>query len=201
MRGGGPPMTKFLGTMAPTVPSHAPTLTIAPVVSNAPTAFYRQHRTVEAPAIDEREFRPAWRVKTKLMLLVECGRIDRHQLEAAMAFKGWCEVIGRQRTSAWLAVRVDGGRRPEGLVSEHQIDAARRLAGATTALGRERIRLLHWALIDDLPWIEIGRRIRLRPRTAIVRVVEAIAGLALWRAGQPVPSAPVTRLRIEPRRW
>jgi hypothetical protein len=88
-------------------------------LSIAPTTFYRQHHVVEAPAIDEREFRPAWRVKTKLMLLVECSRIDRRQLEAAMAFKGWCEVIGRQRTSAWLAVRVDGGRRPEGLVSEH----------------------------------------------------------------------------------
>jgi hypothetical protein len=55
-------------------------------VSNGPSAFYRQHHVVEAPAIDEREFRPAWRVKTKLMLLIETGRIDRRQLEAAAAF-------------------------------------------------------------------------------------------------------------------
>jgi hypothetical protein len=54
---------------------------------------------VEAPAIDEREFRPAWRVKTKLMLLREFGRIARRQLEAAVSFKSWCEAIGRQRRS------------------------------------------------------------------------------------------------------
>jgi hypothetical protein len=197
-RGGGPTITKSL-RMAPILaPSPTPP---APAVSNAPTAFYRQHHRVEAPAIDEREFRPAWRVKTKLMLLLECDRIDRRQLEAATAFKGWCEAIGRQRTSTWLAVRVDSGRRPDGLITTNQIDAAGRLADATRTLGRERIRLLHWSLIDDLPWIEIGKRIGLHQRTAIVRVVEAIAALALWRAGEPVPPAPVTRLRIEPRRW
>jgi len=129
----------------------SPTTALRPLafvpLSNAPTTFYRQHHVVEAPAIDEREFRPAWRVKTKLMLLVECGRIDRRQFEVAMAFKGWCEVIGRQRTSAWLAMRVDGGRRPEGLVTTHQIDAARRLHNASLALGRERMALLYWAAI------------------------------------------------------
>jgi hypothetical protein len=192
--------TKSSGLAASVPLSPVPSSVPAPVC-NSPSVYFRQHQTVEAPVIDEREFRPAWRVKTKLMLLVECGRIDRRQLEAAMAFKGWCEVIGRQRTSAWLAVRVDGGRRPEGLVSEHQIDAARRLAGVTTALRGERIRLLHWALVDDLPWTELGKRIGLSSRTTTCRVVEAIAALTLWRAGEPVPAAPVTRLRIEPGRW
>jgi hypothetical protein len=175
----------------------------APVLSgsNGPTAFYRQHHVVEAPGIDEREFRPAWRVKTKLMLLVEFGRIDRRQLEAAAAFKGWCEAIGHQRTSTWLGLRVDGGRWPDGPVTVRQLDCARRLHDASEALGAERARLLIWALVDDLPWTEIGKRLRLSTKTATCRAVEAIAALALWRSDRPVPPAPVNRMRIEPGRW
>ena len=135
------------------------------------------------------------------MLLIETGRIDRRQLEAAAAFKGWCEAVGRQRTSAWLAVRVDSGRCPEGLISTYQIDAACRLHDASQALGTERARLLVWALVDDLPWTEIGKRLRLSTKTATCRAVEAIAALALWRSDRPVPPAPVNRMRIEPGRW
>jgi hypothetical protein len=161
-------------------------------LSNAPSGFYRQHHVVEARAIDEREFRPAWRIKTKLMLLLECERIDRRQLEAGLAFRGWCEAIGRQRTSAWLAVRVDGGRRPDGLVTPHQIDAAHHLHNASLALGRERMKLLYWTIVDNLPWNRLGPRLELSTKTATGRAVEAVAALALWHAGETVPPAPVT---------
>jgi hypothetical protein len=170
-------------------------------VSNAPSAFYRQHHVVEAPAINEREFRPAWRVKSRLILLVEYERIDRRQLEAAVAFKGWCEAVGRLKSSTWLAVRVDGGRSPENLIAPNQLDAARRLDAARLALGRDRIKLLFWAIVDELPWDRIAQRLGLSGKTATCRAVEAIAALALWRAGQPVPPAPVNRRRIEPGRW
>lgn len=185
-------------------PALSPTAAVAPqslAFSNAPTDFYRQHHTVEAPAIDEREFRPGWRVKTKLMLLLETGRIDRRQFEAAAAFKGWCEAVGRQRTSTWLAVRVDGGRRPEGLISTHQIDSARRLHDAGMALGRDRVKLLFWVIVDDLAWNRLGPRLGVSTKTATWRAVEAIDALALWRAGELVPPAPVIRPRIEPGRW
>jgi hypothetical protein len=98
-------------------------------------------------------------------------------------------------------VRVDSGRCPEGLISTYQIDAACRLHDASQALGTERARLLVWALVDDLPWTEIGKRLRLSTKTATCRAVEAIAALELWRADLPVPPAPVTRPRIEPGRW
>jgi len=88
------------------------------------------------------------------MMLLECARIDHGKLEAAAAFKHWCETMGRQRTSPWLAVRVDGGRRPNGLITTGQIDAARRLAGAVV-LGRERVKLLHWVLCDGLQWNQL----------------------------------------------
>jgi hypothetical protein len=33
---------------------------------SAPTALYRQHHDVEAPHVDDRHFRQAWRVLTRL---------------------------------------------------------------------------------------------------------------------------------------
>jgi hypothetical protein len=82
-----------------------------------------------------------------------------------------------------------------------KLDAARRLRDAGLALGKTRAKLLIWTLVDDLPWTEIGKRLRLSTKTATGRAVEAIAALALWRADSPVPPAPVTRPRIEPGRW
>jgi hypothetical protein len=118
------------------------------------------------------------------MLLLECERIGRRELEAPVAFRGWCEVIGRQRTSAWLAVRVDGGRRPEGLVTAHQIDAAHRLHNTSVALARERMKLLYWTIVDDLPWTRLGPRLEVSTKTATCRAAERIAAFALWRAGR-----------------
>lgn len=102
------------------------------------------------------------------------------------------------RTLAWLARASHGGRRPEGLVITHQIDAARRLHNASLALGRERMTLLYWAaIVDDLPWNRFGLRPGLSTETATCRTVAAIVA---WRYGgsEPIPPAPVTRLRIEP---
>jgi DNA-directed RNA polymerase specialized sigma24 family protein len=82
-----------------------------------------------------------------------------------------------------------------------QLDSARRLHDASQALGAERARLLVWALVDDLPWTEIGKRLRLSTKTATCRAVEAIAALALWCADLPVPPPPVNRPRVEPGRW
>jgi hypothetical protein len=135
------------------------------------------------------------------MLLLECGRIDRRQLEAAVSLKGWCVAVGRSRTSTWLGLRVDGGRWTDGLVTGRQLDAARRLHVASQALGAGRIKLLCWTIVDDLPWVELGKRLRLSTKTATGRAVEAIVALALWRADLPVPPAPVNRMRIEPGRW
>jgi hypothetical protein len=42
---------------------------------------------------------------------------------------------------------------------------------------------------DEWPWGQIARRIGMSDKTARGRVVEAIAALTLWRAGEPVPAA------------
>lgn len=102
-------------------------------------------------------------------------------VEAAPAFGSWYKAIGRQRTLAWLAPCVDGGRRPEGLVTTHQIDAARRLHNASLALGRERMTLLYRAaIVDDLPWNRLGLRVGLSTKTATCRTV---AAMVAWRYG------------------
>jgi hypothetical protein len=131
---------------------------------------------------------------------LECGRIDRRQLEAAMEFRSWCEAVGRQRTSTWLGLRVDGGRWSNGLVTEWQLDAARRLRDAGLAPGNQRTKLLCWTIVDDPPWNRLAPRLGVSIKTATQRTIEAIAALALWRADLPVPPPPITRQRIEPGR-
>lgn len=93
-------------------------------------------------------------------------------VEAAPAFRSWHAHLG-------LACPcVDGGRRPEGLVTTN---AARRLHNASLALGRERMTLLYWAaIVDDLPWNRFGLRPGLSTETATCRTVAAIVA---WRYG------------------
>jgi hypothetical protein len=63
------------------------------------------------------------------------------------------------------------------------------------------MRLLEWSVALDMNWKDIGKRIGLSDKTAIGRVVEAIAALALWRQGRPVPDPPPVRFRNQPRSW
>jgi hypothetical protein len=49
--------------------------------------------------------------------------------------------------------------------------------------------LLEMGIRDEWPWEQIARRIGMSDKTATGRVVEAIAALTLWRAGEPVPAA------------
>jgi len=53
--------------------------------SNAPNRFYRQHHEVEAPQVDEKAFRPAWRVRTQLDKLLLDGLISPYEWRIA----GW----------------------------------------------------------------------------------------------------------------
>src|SRR5262249_54017831 len=53
------------------------------VTTAAPTPQFRQHHNVEAPQVDSTAFRQGWRVTTRLDALLEAGRIDKEQWEAA----------------------------------------------------------------------------------------------------------------------
>jgi len=54
---------------------------------SAPTALYRQHHDVEAPRVDDRHFRPAWRVLTRLDGLLADRAITSAEWHAAADFR------------------------------------------------------------------------------------------------------------------
>ena len=96
-----------------------------------------------------------------------------------------------------------GGRRRAGPgdFTCRQLDAAARLRASTAALGASRIALLDACVVEDMSWRRLGQRLGLAAETARERVVEAIAALALWLAGEPVPPAPAVRFRNQPSSW
>jgi hypothetical protein len=146
--------------------------------SNAPSAEYQRHHQVEAPEIDHREFRPGWRRKTRLAALVACGRLGRDEIEAALLWRSWIEVVGRIKTQRFVA-RIDQAPRP-GMLSRQELVAARSLQAASAAIGVRRTRLLTALLIDDLPWTTMAKRFRCHRTTAVEQCVEALEELARW---------------------
>ena len=129
----------------------------------------------------------------------EAGRIDRRELEAALTWRGWCEAIGRLPVQSW-EIRVQRSLF-NGTPSPVQATAAAQLRDAAAVLGPERVRLLEWSVVEDMSWIDIGKRIGLSDKTAIGWVIEAISALALWSRGLPVPDPPPARFRNRPRGW
>jgi hypothetical protein len=54
---------------------------------SAPSALYRQHHDVEAPRVDDRHFRPAWRVLTRLDGLLADKAITAAEWHAAADYR------------------------------------------------------------------------------------------------------------------
>jgi hypothetical protein len=175
-----------------------PAATIIPL-SNTPTPEVRSHHDIEAPRVDERHFRPSWRVRTRLAGLYENERISPAALSAGLAWRGWAERIGRMRASSF-AVRVSRGLLPD-TPNPPQAIAAAQLQASAVALGPARTRLLFWHLVDDLSWRQLGAKLHLDGKTALVRTVESLEALAAWRAGKPVPKPPSERFRNQPSSW
>jgi hypothetical protein len=95
--------------------------------SNAPSIEYRRHHRVEAPAVDQREYRPGWRVKTGRDGRRGAGAISPRQYRIALAFRAAYEqaMKGAVRVGSWGAVYVDSGCHgsPAAEISERQADA------------------------------------------------------------------------------
>ena len=86
---------------------------------------------------------------------------------------------GTLRAHSWDGVRagnIAGGSAP--LHSERQADALDRLARIRKQLGGGCFAVIEAVLILELPFAEIGRRLRRCPRTAKTRAAAAIAALA-----------------------
>ena len=191
MRGGTRKITGIAATERPAAFPLRP--------SAGPSLEYRRHFDVEAPAIDARAFRTGWRPLTRLAALLEAGQISHEAFTAGMVWRGWVEALGRVPVQRWTA-RIGSAVLHDG-ATPLQAVAARALRDAGAAFGPYRIRILFDHLVEDLSWRELGLKLRLDPKTAIVRAVASLEALACWRAGRPLPPAPVERFRIQPSSW
>jgi hypothetical protein len=78
---------------------------------SAPSLEFRQHHDVEAPRIDDRHFRPAWWVLTRLDRLLADRAITSAEWHAAADFR---ELVDRvqcrafTRSSAFGTIRATG---------------------------------------------------------------------------------------------
>jgi hypothetical protein len=184
--------TRFDAYVAPPRAALPPAVTTA-----APSLQFRQHHDVTVPQVDSTAFRQGWRVATRLDGLLEAGRIDREQWDTAQEWARWCELIGLSHVQRW-DVRQDAPCHPSDLPMLRRVQAATKLRACVEALGGLRVRLLECCVVHDLSWSELGRRMRLDPKTATARTVEALIALADWRCGRSVRPAPAIRFRNQP---
>jgi hypothetical protein len=154
----------------------------AAIPSNAPSIEFRRHHRVEAPAVDQREYRPGWRIKSPLDGLLAAKLITPRQWRAAVAFRAAYEraMKGAVQVGRWGAVYVDSGCRgsPAAEISERQADALDLVRRVEVVLG-SLYTLLVWLVIDDFCWAEIGRRLDVDRRTAKTWCAAAVAALAV----------------------
>jgi hypothetical protein len=173
----------------------------APTASNAPAPAYRQHvHGIEAPRVDGTAFRQAWLVQTRLWSLFEQGRIDRDAVDAALAWRRWAELVSPTKVQQWdthVDVSIGPGDGGMGL----RIDAAAKLRTVSEVLGSLRIAILEACVLNDRPWQQLAKLLRVSDKTAITRAAEAITALTAWKNGDPVPPPPELRPRIQPGSW
>jgi DNA-directed RNA polymerase specialized sigma24 family protein len=181
-------------------PLPPPALARAPVATAAPTAEFRSHHRVEAPQVDGAAFRQAWLRTTRLDSLLEAGRIDRDQHDAACRWRTWAEKVAPLPAQAW-DVRVDRSPVPNDTAALLRVQTAAKLRAVADALGPLRVRLLTMCAGEDRSWREIGDRLGIDGKTAQAWCTGAVIALAAFLAGEPVPEPPQLRPRIQPSSW
>lgn len=152
-----------------------------------PSKFFTQHHAVEAPTIDERSFRPFWRVRTHLDALLIDGAIGWPVWRAAVEYRTLAEVVlAGQWPAKWLdADQADNSRGGFDVSIAFRIDAVDRLKSIHRALGNFPTGLLQAHLVDDLKWVELGRRYSVHAKTARSWTVVTLGALAevIWNGG------------------
>jgi len=150
-----------------------------------PTPEYRRRHQVEAPAIDNKEFRQGWRVITKLDRLLADKRITRGQWSVGYEYKSAWSAAFDVSLPEFATVRVNSGNPSDGRVVA-VLDLVNKLRDAEVAIGSTAAHLLLLAFVEDLSWAEIGRRYRRNPETARDWTVAALARLAEAWGGRNV---------------
>lgn len=138
-----------------------------------PTAEFCQHHEVSASAIDAREFRQGWRVKTRLDQLLLAGAIEPAEWMAAIAYR---RLYERAFRNLWpnrsLDFRVAGGWRDRSIAA--QLDALAAQRQLRQRLGPLSCRLIEACVLEDLSWAAIARQLGgMDPKTARTRTIAA----------------------------
>jgi hypothetical protein len=147
---------------------------------SAPSALYRQHHQVEAPRVDDRHFRPHWRIITRLDGLLADRAITAAEWHAAADYRDLVDQFHRRTLARPAAMGTGtmlgvGSNVVERIVDN--LDAGARLVQIRTALGAVACALLDAALVRDLSWAELGRELCRDPKTARAWVIAAIKAL------------------------
>jgi hypothetical protein len=154
-------------------------------MSNQPSATYRQHHDVEAPAVNVRAFRQGWLVHTRLDALRRDGRLTAGEWQVAVEYReAWERVLVATNSNSALGVVVvsgAGGRGADRLAAV--ADHLTRLRETEAAIGRFAFALCFACAVRDISWIELGRQLHRDRETARDYTAAAFRRLALaWSA-------------------
>jgi hypothetical protein len=149
-----------------------------------PSEFFRRHfEVVEAPAVDDKNFRTAWSIRTRLGQLFVDGLISRRELQVACWYRAnyeraFCTDL---RSSFQLLERppqprVNGIRRQD--PHQRQLEAAEFIAHVRRELGATVGGILDACVVTDMPWCELGRRLGRDSKTAKKWATETVKLLA-----------------------
>lgn len=145
---------------------------------NGPSAFYAQHFKLDAPRIDERAFRPFWRIKR------QC-RLDRMLVAGDIDIRMWSAAIRLRDAARQLfgGVPSYGERKPKGFAQDGALYRMQNRAFVQRVhdqLGPVATALVWSCAIDDSSWAVLGARLRVSPKTAkrwTIAALEALAAL------------------------
>ena len=147
----------------------------------APSHFYRQHHRVAAPRIDERHFRPAWKITGRLDELLDRGEINAAEYHAALDFREMTELalgsgVARSLSGGARAARYDASPTIDRI--DQRLDARAWLDAVTVQLGGVAVSLLTGFIAADLSWAMLARRFAIDPKTAKAWTLAALRCLA-----------------------
>jgi hypothetical protein len=139
-----------------------------------PTAHFRAHHEVEEPRIDLAAFRPAWRVRFRLDMLLVTRAISPREWFAAVTYRqNWNIAFGHALESTGKPAR--GSSRISGdHYTARRLDALAALKMVSRGIGPVKVRLIEACAVHDLSWRALGAQLRLDPRTARSRTIFAI---------------------------
>jgi Domain of unknown function (DUF6456) len=153
----------------------------SPSTRSTPTAERQMRGPLVPPRVDDAHFRPHWSAVDPVERLFDGRLISVQEKAAASRFRATYDLAfsSTLRAHSWDGIRASRHcGRPAPLHSERQADALDRLAQIRRQLGAGCFAVLEFLLIMELPFAEIGRRLRRCPRTAKTRAAAALAALA-----------------------